>query len=550
MDKEKIITQLEKIPLFSRLKRPHLRTLTKIVHLAEFGKGQTIYHQGEPGDRYYIVVQGLLRVTRIDAEGRVTEVRTLGPGEAFGETSLFLGDVRDATVEVIKPAALLLIVKTEFERLLEQEPEIRPRLKIRSDIARRLRYPRFPWMEEAEVPVLVMHKHISVLIPPLVIPTVFVILLMIGGYLLAREFGPLAVIPVALVTLIPLGIAFYVHNDWQNDVYVITNRRVVHLERVGFTKERFSAAPLYAIQDVQEIHEGFLHHVFDVGELIVETAGGAGQVVFLSIPNPSHARSAIFEQIERSKALLRAQERAEVAKLLRRHFLGEEEAAAKPSPPEQHQPKKGLTVLAAALRNFFPPLWHQEGKTVTWRKHWVALFRIAGIPILIFTLLTIVVLVIVHLLPQVLTTVTLLYAFASFLIVPWLLWKFDDWQNDFYQVTATRVIHVDRLPFYLRESRREANLEQVTNVRFEQSFWGKIFKYGDVFVETAAPAGAFHFQMVTQPQKVQAEVFAHIEEARRLRQEREARQHRAELLDWFSAYDELRRGRPPEQMEE
>jgi uncharacterized membrane protein YdbT with pleckstrin-like domain len=137
-----------------------------------------------------------------------------------------------------------------------------------------------------------------------------------------------------------------------------------------------------------------------------------------------------------------------------------------------------------------------------------------------------------------------------FIIIPWFLWRFEDWQNDFFQVTATRIIQVDRSPLLLREQRREAALEQVTNVRFDQGLLGRILRYGDVFVETAAPAGTFHFQRVSRPQEVQREIFAHIEAARRRRQDEEARQRRLEMLEWLSAYDELRRSPRPVSSEE
>ncbi len=233
---------------------------------------------------------------------------------------------------------------------------------------------------------------------------------------------------------------------------------------------------------------------------------------------------------------------------MRRHFLGEEEQEEAPPPAPEASREWGCLLLPLTLlRSLLPPTWHVEGTTVTWRKHWVALIRKVGIPLLIFALITVVTLVAVisqDTGKSFYALVVILYAIASFVLVPWLLWQFEDWQNDFYQVTATRIIHVERLPFFLRETRREANLEQITNVRFEQSFWGRILNYGNVIVETAAPAGNFDFETASRPRKVQSEVFAHIDAARQRNQQQERDRRQAEMLDWFSIYDELRQNKP------
>ncbi|MGD1996671.1 MAG: PH domain-containing protein, partial [Anaerolineae bacterium] len=199
---------------------------------------------------------------------------------------------------------------------------------------------------------------------------------------------------------------------------------------------------------------------------------------------------------------------------------------------------------------FLPRSWHREGETVTWRKHWVALIRLVGLPVVAFAVVTILVLVYIAVAemggqPGFWVSVFAAYVGATLLLVPWVLWHFEDWQNDFYRVTATRLIHVERLPFYLREERREAHLEQITNVRSEQSFLGRFLRYGDVIVETAAPAGTFHLRKVSQPQRVQSEIFSHIEASRQRQRERQAERQRAELLDWLSAYDEMRRSGTP-----
>lgn len=548
---EEIVHILQEVRLFSGLSRPQLRRLAPLVKEVPYPARETVCRQGEPGLRYYIILKGAVRVTRVDPEGRVAEVRRLAAGEAFGEHSLLLGDVRDATVETVEETVFLCIDKEDFDQLLAADPSIERALKMREDVAERRRYPRFSWLEPGELPLKVLRKHFFAFLDRVILSlSIFGLLATMGGVFLAVGGGKgafgIAGWLLIVGSLVPLGSILYFYIDWRNDIYILTNRRVVHRERTGalLIRENFSAAPLQAIQNVQVSQVGIIGRVLKFGDLIIETAGAAGQVVFRSIPDPWGVQQVILEQQARVRSLMRIQERDAIRRAVRHHFLFEEErekeGGSLPSPPVQERP--GCLWL---VRYFFPPSWQREGTTVTWRRHWFTLLGAIWIPSTIILAATLVAAVFARLEHQLSPNVALLYGLVMFFAIPWLLWNFEDWQNDFFQVTATRIVQVDQLPLFLREQRREANLEQVTNVRFEQGVLGKILRYGDVFVETAAPSGTFHFQKVSRPQEVQREIFAHIEAARRRRQEEEARQRQKEMLDWLSAYDELRRSSSP-----
>jgi len=548
---ERVIELLRQAPLFSRLERPELRALASLAEETDqYQPGEKACRQGEPGHRYYIVEEGILRLVRMDPEGRVLEVGQLGAGDAFGQSSLLLGDVHDVTVEATEPSRLLYIEREAFEQLLEARPRILNKLQMRPEVKERRRYPRFGWMEAREIPVKMLKKHPAVLIVNLLVPVLAAVALLLASVLAARLWRPFVLTIGLVLAVVPLLLAIYVYIDWINDLYIVTNRRVAHRERVGITQVHLSATPLQAIQDVQEVQAGLVARLWQFGDVIIDAAGGGAQVVFQSVPNPGAVRQAIFEQRDRIQALARAEERQAVREAMRSYFLRQETPEAGEQKGEERARPGCLTLPLTLLRGFLPPMWHREGSTITWRKHWMALIRVAALPVLIFLLTTILVIAVSAGQPGLSPPMVILYAVATFILAPWFLWQFENWQNDFYRVTASRVIHVERTPFLLRESRREASLEQITNVRSEQSFFGSILRYGDVFVETASPEGTFHFRMVSRPAHVQQEIFAHIESARRRRREREAEQQRAEMLDWFSVYDEIRRGDTPSPLRE
>jgi len=536
--------------LFSRLERRYLRKLADLVEEKEFAAGDTICQQGEPGRCYFIVEKGEVRVTRIDSEGQVVLLGQLGTGDTLGEASLVLGDAWDETAEAVQPTLLLSINKEKFDRLLKLEPEIKRALQMQPEVAKRWRYPRFPWLLEGELPIKVLYKHPAILMTNLLIPGSFALLLLSASVLAGHLWGQTILVLGLVPTLIPIALCLYIYIDWHNDVYVLTNRRVVQRERLGLLRSHLSDARLEDVQTVQQIQAGPAAHFWDFGDVIIDTAGEArADVIFRSIPHPDEVRTAIFEQRERVQAIARAQERTAIRGLMQRHFLQKEKEPT-PAATEQAERQGCLPTLLAFLRSVLPSSWHREGSTVTWRKHWVALVRATGLPSFTFALTTAVVVWVALRQKNLLSpTIILLYALAALVLAIWFLWQYDDWQNDLYRVTATRIIHIEQLPMFLLERRQEAPLAEVTNVQTQQSFFGTLLNYGDVTVDTVSPAGTFHFRMVSRPREVRREIRTHQQDDEQRRRQEAIQRHRAEMLDWFSAYDEIRRTAPPPSQE-
>ncbi len=92
-----------------------------------FEPGQEVFHQGDVGDRIYIVLAGKVEIVR---DGRA--IATLGRGEFFGETALLLKTQRNATVRCVEPLDLLALPKREFTVLSANLPELRKSFESKS----------------------------------------------------------------------------------------------------------------------------------------------------------------------------------------------------------------------------------------------------------------------------------------------------------------------------------------------------------------------------------------------------------------------------------
>ena len=85
-----------------------------------FGEGETIFRQGDSGDRMFVVVEGRVGLY-LEGGGMEYRITALGPGEFFGELSLLAGTARSATARAVEPSLLLQIGRGAFEIMMQDD---------------------------------------------------------------------------------------------------------------------------------------------------------------------------------------------------------------------------------------------------------------------------------------------------------------------------------------------------------------------------------------------------------------------------------------------
>ena len=93
----------------------------------EYGDGDVICRQGEPGDRMYVVQGGRAVVIR-EENGAEVVVRELTPGDVFGEMAIFERQPRSATVRAKGPTRVLTLDKRAFLRGVHEDPSLAYRI--------------------------------------------------------------------------------------------------------------------------------------------------------------------------------------------------------------------------------------------------------------------------------------------------------------------------------------------------------------------------------------------------------------------------------------
>lgn len=115
---------LDEQPIFDDVPVSVLNELAGVVTLRQVSTGEAVIRQGERGDAYYLTRRGTYEV--VDDEGDPgTVLRTIGPGESFGEMALVNNAPRNATVRATSPGQLFVISRGAFDRLLAERAEVR-----------------------------------------------------------------------------------------------------------------------------------------------------------------------------------------------------------------------------------------------------------------------------------------------------------------------------------------------------------------------------------------------------------------------------------------
>ena len=116
---------LAQVPFFSRLSREELERVSAEMGTLELPAGTILFRAGDPGDRFYVVVEGKLDVIQAMDTPDERIVAQRGPGEHVGEMSLLNPDgLRTASIRASQPARLWEMTREQFEALIRRQPAL------------------------------------------------------------------------------------------------------------------------------------------------------------------------------------------------------------------------------------------------------------------------------------------------------------------------------------------------------------------------------------------------------------------------------------------
>jgi len=128
---------LSETPLFEALSEEDATALRSGIIQVELDRGERLFSEGDDGDKLYIILTGKIKLTKAAPDGRENLLSVHGPGEMFGELSLFDPIPRTSSATAVTSARLAGLAHDDMRAWLSTRPEVA--MHMLQALAQRLR---------------------------------------------------------------------------------------------------------------------------------------------------------------------------------------------------------------------------------------------------------------------------------------------------------------------------------------------------------------------------------------------------------------------------
>jgi len=544
---EKISYSLNLVEIFKDLDDDQLATIAARFKILRLEPWQPLFTDREAEDDFYIVQSGSVFIT---GEVEDSDHERIRPGGYFLEEAMLYGHTENACITTDEATELLHLEGAEFFKLLAEFPQIKPWLARSPESQWLVRTRNFKWVGEDELVAYVARKHEAIFVFNLIGPIIFFL-------------AALAIIFTVSVTdvsttiwttgaacsmgLAILAVLWGIWNwiDWGNDYYIVTDQRVVWVEKVIWLYESRDEAPLTTILAVNTTST-FFGRLFHYGSVIVKTF--TGEITFRNLRDPQRMVEFIDEYRERIQKGSERREKREIDRDLWQRLGWENGEKSAPNLDGGAQVLSGedrakkKSVWQNYFGNFFT-MRFEEDNVITYRKYWPTLFGKIWLPTILIFVVILVMGFIINAFFSGQTTaqlaetlLVLCMAFILFVLIPWWIYRYVDWRNDIYQVTDKYIIDIERKPLGT-EVKKAAPVENILSLEHERvGLLGYMMNYGLVTINVGETQ--FVFRNVHEPARVQQDIFNQIYALRREKEQIDAAKQRQRLVDVIEVYHE------------
>jgi hypothetical protein len=521
-----------------------LDKLVQSLVTEEHAPGQTIAQGGSSCRGLLFIVSGSIE-RKPHPSSAEDSSHTLSAGDTFGALEMVQSQYWSATYTALEPTRILLWKRRDAAAFFQKQPAAMADLRfvVRSQaLAQKLQ---FSWLSENETIDGLSRKHPALLIRALSVP---VLLLGAAAALVWWGSGTIGDPLIWLASgVAAVGVLYGIWQgvDWGNDHYVITNRRVVRMEKVIGIYDSRLEAPLHNLQSVS-VSTTMLGRVLGFGDVIIRTF--TGRIVFPNIANPYAMASMVEKNWRRVHEQRSSEDRESKIHAIRRLTDPEsetpQEAVLLEDEPSSDDTQEATEI---GLGRWTLKVRFEEQGVITYRKHWAVLMRRTALPSV--AVIALAGLIGAHLggFITLLPIGTVMQIGGALILACALYWlyEFADWANDIYQLTPTHIVEVHRKPL-ARELRNVAPLESILGTEVDRKgIIGLLLNYGDVI--STIGTEQFIFEGVFDPVGVQQDIVRGLEALLERKQGVDRQQKSDEMVEWLGVYHDEYASRKPQE---
>lgn len=527
---DEIIDFLQKTFLFKYLNDWQLSQLALDMELIHINQTGTVYLKNEPAEHIYFILRGRVELD-VKKGQKIRRFAVLKRGDYLGEDCIKSSFYRERAV-ALEDVTLLKYPKAKLIAIQNDYPIIKEMISATAISREMTRNKPFDWLGDDEAVYIIARKHEFFLFLKLF--GLFLIWLLAIPFVEWFDVSSLVLNNAIIILgiLITTGIGIWLWKDWGNDYYVVTNKRVIWIEKSPFLYESRQEAPLTSVLSLKVLSLSVLRYLIDYGNLIVKTY--TDEIPMLHVRSPGLLIEFINGLQLRKQEITKGNEYEVMDAALRKRLqLSQGKSLDKKYANQDADADEKMYTSHGMLYDRLVNVRFKDEEKIIYRKHWFVLIK----KVWIQSLIILGVLIIFYFLMQAETTNPITSGFwIAFFIVVIGIWvyQFLDWRNDVYIITREKIYNIERKPLG-RENKKSALLENILSLEHNRvGLIGLFLNYGTVTVNIGAEK--FEFYNVYNPAHVQNEIFERMTAQQNRLEEYQTAQERERVADWFAIY--------------
>lgn len=508
-----LLATLGSLPLFAGLPPAQLERLARITRVSRYDPGAVVFRQWEVARGFYMLLSGRGQLIQQGADGGQRLLAEVVPNQYFNEAALVAELVEQATFLITAPALVLHIARPDYLTNIgptlpmiqnqvpqpagfvppagrhdvpvppspaPQSPALRPQAgRMTPAAAAHSNWNAPKWLNPGETILLRTRRHWWAAFRNIWLPLLLFAGMFIAGLLIPNATAKIFLFLLAFI--IPGSLIVYFILDWRNDWLVITDERVLRVEQV---MARFSLQTnevgLLSVQGVSaSLPTGDpMSRLLRYGNVMINTAGSAGNISMDFVPNPAHIKDYIFRQRE---IKLRAAQNGGNNPSQTPDSQGGQIAEPDTFPSDEI----GRRSAASSGGGLFTMRYISAKGDIVYRRHIIIWARKIFWPLMAM-ILCIILLLFGGRIEAIRDTGLIAQAIAMGGIAVSFVWLYMadwDWRHDLYIIGDDVVTILHRSPFLLQFREDQVLIQRIHNIEAETTgLLRSLLDYGDVRV--------------------------------------------------------------------